>query len=307
MILHITNGDCAAGLIMQAGLGLRVLPWRDVLHEGPVPGGFEFGDLARIRAQYLYEAGHALTLEEALAGFRSAQAALRTAAEYDEVVLWFEHDLYDQLQLVQILDWFRGHSPNAPLRLIQVSQYLGEQAPEWFSEAWETRERVHTMQLDAAHMAWEAIRASHPTSLGAITRNRFVGLPYLAPALLRFCAEYPSADRGTSQTELAILRLLAERDYEPGPLFAAYRQIEDPRFLGDLSFFRVVGGLQTGHEPLLDEDLRLTGKGIAVLEGRDDRVRGNGIDKWLGGVHLHGADSPWRWDATRLRFVLRRS
>jgi hypothetical protein len=26
-------------------------------------------------------------------------------------------------------------------------------------------------------------------------------------------------------------------------------------------------------------------------------VRLNGVDRWIGGVHLHGQDVSWRWDA----------
>lgn len=36
--------------------------------------------------------------------------------------------------------------------------------------------------------------------------------------------------------------------------------------------------------------------GKAVLAGKQDAVRLNGIDKWFGGVHLQGAEAAWRWD-----------
>ena len=31
---------------------------------------------------------------------------LKSYGEYARVILWFEHDLYDQLQILQILNWF---------------------------------------------------------------------------------------------------------------------------------------------------------------------------------------------------------
>ena len=44
-------------------------------------------------------------------------------------MLWFEHDLYDQLQLLQILDWFSREQMNADgsLLLVQASEFLGRQ------------------------------------------------------------------------------------------------------------------------------------------------------------------------------------
>jgi hypothetical protein len=45
--------------------------------------------------------------------------------------------------------------------------------------------------------------------------------------------------------------------------------------------------------------LRLTDTGARVLAGAADHVTLNGIDRWIGGVHLRGHHVPWRWnDAT---------
>jgi hypothetical protein len=47
--LHVTNGDSAASTLRQTSLGGVVLPWRDVLDAGPVPGGPR-SELLRTRA-----------------------------------------------------------------------------------------------------------------------------------------------------------------------------------------------------------------------------------------------------------------
>ena len=36
-LLHVTNGESAGNTLRQTALGGAVLPWQDVLHEGPVP------------------------------------------------------------------------------------------------------------------------------------------------------------------------------------------------------------------------------------------------------------------------------
>ncbi len=43
--------------------------------------------------------------------------------------------------------------------------------------------------------------------------------------------------------------------------------------------------------------------GESVLDSKKDHIGMNGIDRWLGGVRLHGADSMWRWDRERSRLV----
>jgi hypothetical protein len=129
-VLHITNGDSAGGLIQESDIGGDVLPWRDVLHEGPVPADLDLDDLSAIRAEYL--AGRELgDLENLKRDFAERDNMLRRFADYDEVVLWFEWDLYDQLQLIQLLDFFAGFSPDdlgetgTDLSLIAPRGYLG--------------------------------------------------------------------------------------------------------------------------------------------------------------------------------------
>ena len=36
--------------------------------------------------------------------------------------------------------------------------------------------------------------------------------------------------------------------------------------------------------------------GFRTLAADADHVELNGIDRWVGGVHLHGEATPWRWD-----------
>jgi hypothetical protein len=52
--LHVTNGDSAAEGLRATGLARRILPWRDALHEGPVPDVPD-PELRRIRAAFLVD------------------------------------------------------------------------------------------------------------------------------------------------------------------------------------------------------------------------------------------------------------
>jgi Domain of unknown function (DUF1835) len=122
-LLHVTNGESAGNTLRQTTLGGAVLSWQDVLHEGPVPA-LPRHELLRMRARFLAECGW------------GSEAALRSSLErrdrqlldalHDgaEVVLWFEHDLYDQLQLVDALTLAR--SVGAEPELIVVGAFPGK-------------------------------------------------------------------------------------------------------------------------------------------------------------------------------------
>ena len=90
--------------------------------------------------------------------------------------------------------------------------------------------------------------------------------------------------------------------------FGATQRMEDRIFMGDWSFTHIARGLAGARQPLLEFDddghsrpqhsaaMSLTGVGEEVLAGGADHIRLNGIDRWIGGVHLLGNDVRWRWD-----------
>src|SRR5688500_15562136 len=94
--LHITNGDSAIPVIRAAGVGGEILPWRDVLHEGPVRAELSLEELSALRLAFLFDA-YGADRERAEREFAERDALLAGAPARPEVVLWFEHDLYDQL------------------------------------------------------------------------------------------------------------------------------------------------------------------------------------------------------------------
>jgi len=322
-LLHITNGDTAAALLAAADLGGEILPWRDVLHDGPVPVGESLESLSELRADYL-TARFAQDREDVRADMARRDATLRRAGQFDAVVLWFEHDLYDQLQILQILDSLAGASP-ARAQMICIDRFpgiepfhgLGQLRPEQIAGLWSRRQPLTAAQVDLARRGWRAFTAADPTALAALRAGDTAALPFLDAALGRLMAEYPSRDDGLPGTERGILAAVADGCDTPGGLFRDHQRREAAPFMGDWSFWWRLAGLCAGPAPLLtptdgefryppaqdiDADFKaqrfaLTGAGRRVLAGAADAVKLNGFDRWIGGVHLHAAGTDWRYDA----------
>jgi len=320
-MLHVTNGDSAVETLRAAGMEGEILPWRDVLHDGPVPAGLPLPALSEVRADFIASRGMG-DADEVRRGFVERDAPLAASAGEDEVVLWFEHDLYDQLQLVQLLDWFVEH-PHPRLTLINPAEYLGHARPDRLRALFGVREPVTAAQLALGRAAWMAFRAPVPLGAEAVARGDTSALPHLAPALVRWMEELPSALTGLSRSEESALRTLAADG--PLTLMALYRashhEREESVWMGDWSFVEIVSALAGAETPLLAwldppadpadwegtlrRRVRITETGERVLRGEEDAVRLNGIDRWMGGVHLHGRDVPWRWDPRIARIVQR--
>jgi hypothetical protein len=131
-------------------------------------------------------------------------------------------------------------------------------------------------------------------------------LPFLAGALRRHLQQFPALENGLARTERQILEVLADRPHPFRTLFPAEQRMEERIFMGDTSLMRYVRALLSCRTPLVREEdgvYLITDMGVEVLAGRSDHVRRNGINRWLGGVHLIGNEVLWRWDesAGRLR------
>jgi len=257
-MLHVTNGDAAVDLLRAAGVDGDVLPWRDVLHEGPVPAGLSPSELRTVRARFIDGEGWGEE-EDVLRDFERRDAALARYPEHHEVVLWFEHDLYDQLQILQVLDFFAEREPST-LTLISVDRHvqdprfhgLGQLRPEDVPALFDGRLPVKRRQLELARSAWRAFRDPEPTAIVRLLEQGTSALPYLADALRRHLEQFPSAGNGLSRTERQALEAVAAGCRRPAEIFEASQDREERRFMGDATFWRYLERLASGERPLLD-------------------------------------------------------
>ena len=332
-MLHITNGDSVGITLQQTGLPGDILVWRDILHEGPTPAGLSLEQMSQVRAQFL--ADHALgAYEDLLANFIQRNTALAHSAAHKEVVLWFEHDLYDQLQLIQLLDWFSRHHPRATIiSLICINTFpgitnfvgLGQLNASQLRSLYETRHSLTQKELALGSEAWKVYCSPDPKALEAFLQKDISALPFLKAALQRHLEQFPSLQTGLSRTERQILEAVASGSHKPLEIFRATQEKEESPFLGDTPFWFYLSNLSSGKKPFLirsdggffslptpdphdptfnEQVLILTDEGRNALAGHTDWITINrGIDRWLGGVHLKGQDATWRWDTQQATLI----
>jgi Domain of unknown function (DUF1835) len=298
--LHLTNGTAIFAKVRAVAADAPVVAWNDILHEGPVPAGLGPAALRERRVDFL-AAADAASRQELTREFESRDLALEEAiARADEIVLWLEHDLYDQLHLIQILDRVPVDGPPA-VTLVPATGYLGDQPASDYPGLFEGRRMVTSTQRLAARDAWQAFRSPDPRAI-VDALPRVTALPHLAPALLRHLEQFPSVRNGLSRTEQATLEVVADGISRARDVFVATQRREEAFFMGDAGFFFHISSIQRASCPLLrvsGDVIELTPDGRRVLKGEADRIALCGIDRWLGGVYLSGAGPMWRWDTDR--------
>jgi hypothetical protein len=298
--------------------------WADPLHEGPVPGGLTDAELVEVRQRYL--AGPADITFDPVNDLRQWRATMERHDSYEELILWFEHDLFDQLNLIQLLTWIREHFPaDKVVSLVCIGSFpghprfkgLGELTPDELASLIETRQRVSGPQYALAELAWRAFRQPTPESLDGIRQTDTSALPYLAAAVTRFLQEFPWTTDGLSRTERRLLELASGDGIKLSKAVPQMHASEDAYYVTDTSIaalaetlsrtspalLTLAGGGEHAGDKVLSGSVTLTDVGRAVLTGQQDRVTVCGIDRWLGGVHVQSGGQVWRWDDSGQRIT----
>jgi hypothetical protein len=321
--LNITNGDSAAGTLSEAGVEGKIIAWRDVLHEGPVDSSLSLEELSKARARFISEQGWD-DFAHVSGNFTERDRVIRHLDYFDEVVLWFEDDLYDQLQLIQLLDFFgRGAARGKTLSVIVVDGYIPPLSTDEIKQLDKVRQRVTPEQLELAKRAWKAFGSEDPTSISRLLDESTTALKYLASALRRHLEEFPSTDNGLSRSEREALSAIQAGHSTPVAAFLEVARKQESIFLGDIIFYsyleRLSGrtnGLITWKDgtpviaptsersrEFVEGELTLTPLGGEVLAGRQDWQSINKRTRWLGGVEIKPGERGWRWDPSKREIV----
>ncbi|WP_417823544.1 DUF1835 domain-containing protein [Thalassospira lucentensis] len=287
--LHLRCGSDIRHGLKIAGFKGAFLEFADPFCQGPVPD-LPLDQFVQTRADFIATA-YDIVPKDALARAKREYGALATLGEYAHVVLWFEHDSYDQLILAFLMDFIKTTRPETRLEVISVGTVpgverfigLGQLSPELLIWCWENhRAPVTDAMLTFGSKAWQAVRSPTPDLLTRFITSDPGPLPHMITALKRHHAELPDPKTGLGLTQKLTLQIIA--DHGPitvGKTFGHLMRTYDPLpYLGDLMFWADVQRMMTCVDPLFtitpdntnqnwaERTIELTKFGPEVLAGR---------------------------------------
>jgi hypothetical protein len=321
-MLHILNGDSTLGILEQTELPGTHLVWREALMSGPAPATSSQDEWIEIRARHLADA-YDVDANESLAALKSQYAELEKFAEHDEIVLWFEFDMFCQLNLIYLLDWFAQREiGKTRLELLCMAprldgkRGLGELEPAELAELFATRERVGVAHFETASRAWQAYSSSDPRRLEECLDIDLSALPFLRDALLCHLRRFPSVVNGLSLIEQQVLETIDDGEKSFAELFTGFGRTAPLYGMGDAQFWNELKDLQNVQNPLVAVEMRngdgppnysarfsITNVGRSVIKGeRAFTFDHDRNDRWLGGVHLT-EDNLWFWNERERKLI----
>ena len=195
---------------------------------------------------------------------------------------------------------------------------LGELNPDELASLFPKRQPVTAEQLKVGTAAWDAYMSPNPHDIEKFLETDTQSLPFLQAALSAHLRRFPSTKNGLGAVETRGLELIQSGSQTFRGLFHSFGGAEPVYGLGDSQFWLTLRGMAEARQPLLalkngSKELdhkvnprvafEITDVGERVLRGDADFVELNGIDLWLGGVHLSDNKPTWRWDDQSARIV----
>ena len=324
--LHIRCGSDIRDGLTIAGFRGDFLSFAYPFVHGPAVSAQPVSNFIEIGGEFLASVDFTQSKEAASRRLSSEFESLEQAHDYERICLWFEHDAYDQLCLIFLLDWF-SKPDRCPRQvdLICIDGYpgftnfhgLGQLAPDAFRVLWSSRRPVSAGQYHLCQTTWQALIQPAPVALFDLVADGTPALPTLAPAVLRQLQELPSAANGLGLTEQLTLTILErEGPMTAGRLFGRYNNHYEPLpFMGDLGFYNIIlRGLAAASSPAIildqagDERRRQTVQptqtAADLLAGRQNWRHLAPTHRWVGGVEIHTGRPNWCWDEHAARPVL---
>lgn len=297
--LHILNGEGTASPFRQSGIEGDIAVWNEALSSGPLSRKFASVDFWTEREMFL-NGEYVATLSQPLADmpeYRKIVVSefdkIRKFGNYTEVVLWFENDLFCQINLIGLLHWFShqelsgtklsivctDHHPN-----YDVFRGYGYLAPEDFGILQLEAKPITEEQLKLADEVWGKYTSSNPSDIVDVCSNRErYQLGFIPETLQHHAQRFPSVTNGLGNPEKRILKLIDKGGYTNLMVVKEMLETSDHYGFGDLEYFYLLQYLSPLYNKQ-DKLLILNEAGTQVLNGDINFQRINTQDFMLGGI-----------------------
>jgi hypothetical protein len=329
--IHLSSDMLHCGMIRESGVPSTDIVWAPELFSvGPILPPWE-AQHAQVRREFwkkLY--GSLWDTSDMPDAYDSMCQALDKFTRADEIIIWAGPSLDEQLFFV----WSVAVLLHLGLDKNKIRYLLVNEDPysrrslsrlglsyQGYAQVLHTGGRIlDDDEFLALEEAWQAICSPDPREATRCRRNTPPKLSLIFDRLEHLCRHYPSIKTGLNDFEYRLLQICAKCGPSAIAINVEYVVYDHDEFDQHGSSQVLLPTLlklasdELKH-PLLKLEgdptefrsftVKLTDAGKAVLLGEANYVELNGIDKWIGGVHLKSPGPIWFYDIATTRLVLK--
>lgn len=293
ILLHITNGDDLSEKILKLELPGDVITWREMLCEGPASIDVGDEDFVLLRRTFLLEK-YNISEERYQKEFLEELARLAAINGYDEVVLWFEFDLFSHMNMLALISFLLQNKKSGPFSLVCSRKLEGEREMNPLSQLsvkhlkqhYKHRIPLSNDDIQTAQLIWELYCSSNPKRLVSEIKKT-TNFEYLSSSIRAHIERFPSVKTGLNTLEVNVLKLIAEHEIKSLHHLLGYA-LEYQGYYGyvDVQMQRVLEKLSPFYETS-GERIRLNDEGIKALNGTKNFYQNLKDTESYGGVRKY--------------------
>ncbi|MDT0690175.1 DUF1835 domain-containing protein [Salegentibacter sp. F188] len=291
--IHITNGDGLAGKMLELDIPGEVIVWRELLCEGPTVqdvGGKEF---VKLRKKFV-SGTYGISPEDYKKKFVSQLEKLRKLKDYEEVILWFEFDLFCHINMIAVISFFLQHKKEVPMYLVCSKKLKGEKGHNPLTQLnakqlynhYQNKIPLTSDDLQTANFIWELYCSNNPLQLKAQIKKHS-NFEYLSSCIRAHIERFPNSKTGINSLERNILNIIQRNMISSENQLLGYA-LEYQGYYGysDNQMQRLLAKIRDFY--LVENDrVILSKKGDAVMEGTKNFYRELNNNECLGGAKMY--------------------
>ncbi|WP_339881556.1 DUF1835 domain-containing protein [Polaribacter vadi] len=274
-ILHITNGDFTTNYLKELNFSGDFITWREMLSEGKTTTDVGSEDFWKNRFEFFktsYKVSKQKFIEYTLKEYRN----LCNKKNNKEIVLWFEHDLFCQINMLAVLSWLNRYRKGYDISLIcsgkignSTKMYsISELNKNQINNHFKNRVALSQDDIEYADYIWQLYCSDSPLRLETVYKfNPMSPFHYLATAIEAHIQRFPSIKNGLNKIENTVLETAQNQNFtSKKELISTLIQEQKVYGLGDLQYEHSIDTLN----PLFNSfnPVKLSKKGKQVLENQ---------------------------------------
>ncbi|MGB5190465.1 DUF1835 domain-containing protein [Robiginitalea sp.] len=274
--LHITNGDSFTQRLKKLKFKGDIITWREMLCEGKTETSVGSEAFWKTRFEFLhknYNVSKSWFVEKTLKEYRS----LCNHKQQDEIILWFEYDLFCQINMLAVISWLKTHRRHVQISLICTGYEdesnhlygLNELSDDQIQEQLKSRVTLSQNDIEYADYVWQLYCSDNPIRLENLSDFDMYQFTYLEDALKTHLRRFPAIKNGLNEIENRVLQMALEsKAPSKKALMGALLQDQGWYGFGDTQYERILKNLR----PLFHSfnPVRLSKKGKEILENKDN-------------------------------------
>lgn len=217
-LLHIANGDDIYNRLEALNIPGEVVVWREMLCEGPTLQELGSPEFIDQRKKFL-EKEYQISPLEYEDKFLSELRRLDEIDEYEEIILWFEFDLFSHMNMMAAIFYMMQVKKKVPLYLVCSGKIKGEQelmpladlSRKQFKDHYDHKIKLDQEDLEMASLIWEIYCSKDPLRVTSEIKKT-TNFRYLSSCLRAHIERFPSSKSGLNSLETNVLKLIKEHD-----------------------------------------------------------------------------------------------